>query len=303
MKHKEGQYAASDFTKQQLPSTRKALFWDVFRLHFFAFLRLGVLLWAFSLPLIVIGIVRDVSYIQANEQGTSNFLTLVLCDALTPIGILSLAFWASGVSVIYREYVWLEPVFFGTDFKDGIKKNLGPTLLSTLWASVFVVIFYLCRDYFFSIEGERNGFYIAIPFGFLCFAVMPVLYHTVFLNFLYTNPYHKNLKLGMYLYGKHIPSTLLFLLLLFASRLFDWFHFVNVSMLFLKYLVITVLVIFVLPFVLLAAELHEMSIFDKHINRTRFPQLVDKGLSIGALAEKPSSKNENKNAKKRITGK
>lgn len=265
-------YSKEVFTKDSLPHNRKEVFSDVLKLHYFSFIKMGLILFLFALPLLATSFVKDYSFIIAYESGSRNGNIVLICSAIEVIGLVLLAVPISGFGKIFREYAWLEPVFFLDDFKKGIKDNFRPTLISFLIIGVLNFVFYV--TYYFS----PNGWLIAIPFGFNVAVFYPILIHTIFINFTYTNPYFVNFKLGSFFYLKHLPTTLLSIILLVAIKIYDLFQLANIIAIMTKYIVIMIYLIFLLPIIILGIQLNELRFFDIHINSVRFPDLVDKGM-------------------------
>ena len=277
---RKSMYSKNSFSKDQLPSTRGEVFFDVFKLHYFSFVKIGLILFAFAIPLFVVNFIKDYSFITAKETGNSNTTILVTCIAIETVCILLMAIPAAGLGKIYHEYVWLEPVFFADDFKKGIAENIKPTLVSVVLIAILNAIFNIV--YYF----VGSGWIIAIPFGFNIAVLYPIIMHTLFTSFIYTNKYWDNFKLGCFFYLKHLPTTLLSIVLICAFKVYDLFQFKYIYGVLTKNLVFLVIIIFFMPFIFLGVQLNEMRIFDKHINSVRFPHLVNKGLYIIEEQEK-----------------
>lgn len=267
-------YAKNDFSKESLPHNRKEVFFDVSRLHYFSFLKIGVILFLFALPLLTASFFLDYSFIIAHENDSSNALIIIICSFTEIIGLLILAVPISGLGKIYREYVWLEPVFFADDFRKGIKDNYKVTAISFLIIGILNFVFNMI--YFFL----NNGWIIAIPFGFNVAVLYPILMHTIFLNFTYSNKYGDNFKVACFLYLKHLPTTLLCSILIIAIKAYDLFQLANIIAILTKYLVILIYFVFLLPIIIIGVQLNEMRIFDKEINASRFPELINRGIVI-----------------------
>ena len=267
-------YSKETFTKESLPHNRRQLFFDIFKLHYFSFVKMGVILILFALPLFVVNFFKDYSFIVAKESGNSNNIMVVTCLIIEFFLIILLAVPISGFGKIYHEYAWLEPVFFGDDFKSGIKENIKPTIISAIIVAVSNLIFNIV--YYF----VDSGWIMAIPFGFNVAVFFPIIMHTIYINFIYTNKYFVNFKLGCYFYLQHLPTTMLSIILIVLFKVYDLFQFANIIAILTKYLVFLIIFIFFMPMILMGIQLNEMRIFDKHINSVRFPHLVNKGLRI-----------------------
>ena len=235
---------------------------------------MGVILVLFALPLFIVNFIKDYSFIMAKESGNSNNVLVFTCLIIEFFLILILAVPISGFGKIYHEYAWLEPVFFADDFKSGIKENVKSTMISAIIVAVLNFIFNII--YYFL----NNGWIMAIPFGFNVAVFFPIIMHTIYINFIYTNKYFVNFKLGCFFYLKHLPSTILSIILIVLFKVYDLFQFANIIAILTKYLVFLIIFIFFTPMILMGVQLNEMRIFDKHINSVRFPHLVNKGMFI-----------------------
>ena len=267
-------YSKNSFGKEQLPSTRTGVFFDVFKLHYFSFIKIGLILLAFAIPLFITNFIKDYSFIMMDETGNSNATIVVTCIIIEAFSILFMSIPIAGLGKIYHEYAWLEPVFFASDFKKGISENIKPTLISVMFIALLNAVFNFI--YYFS----DIGWFVAIPFGFNIVVLYPIIMHTLFISFIYTNKYFYNFKLGCFFYLRHLPTTFLSIIFICAFKVYDLFQFKYIYGILTKNLVFLIIIIFIMPFIFLGVQLNEMRIFDKHINSVRFPHLVNKGLYI-----------------------
>lgn len=265
-------YSSKQFNENDLPSNRREVFGDVLKLHYFSLIKIGLIILLFALPLFVINFFKDYSFIIAHDTGESNSLILAILCVVEAFAILLLSIPVAGLGRIFREYAWLEPVFFSADFKTSLKDNIKPTFISCLLIAILNLIFNLI--YYFM----NSGWIIAIPFGFNLVVFFPIIMHALFINFTYTNRYWVNFKLACFFYLKHLPSTMLCIVLICAFKIYDLFQFANIIAILTKNFVLIVIVLFIMPMILLGTQLNELRIFDKHINSVRFPELVNKGI-------------------------
>lgn len=282
-------YSTKQFSENDLPSNRREVFSDVLKLHYFELIKIGLIILLFALPLFIINFFKDYSFIIAHESGESNNIILIILCIVEVFGVLLLAIPAAGLGKIFREYAWLEPVFFANDFKTSLKDNIKPTFISFLLIAILNLIFNLI--YYFL----NNGLIIAIPFGFNIAVFFPILMHAIFVNFIYTNKYWVNFKLACFFYLKHLPSTMLCIILICAFKIYDLFQFANIIAILTKNFVFIIILLFIMPMILLGTQLNELRIFDKHINSVRFPELVNKGIHQ-KTEKKEESNNEGKPA-------
>ena len=276
---KKSKQASSDFTFAQLPHNRKEVFFDCLKLRFGTIVCCGLLLLLFLLPLIAIEITYDIvnlniynsliggqmSEMQAtlykNELQLYVSLAQTVCLGIFAVGL-------AGVARILRQLVWGEPIFFWVDFKRGIRQN----------AARFVSVFAICAlanvaSVLCSTMLDEMPIVGYIPLGALIFAVVPIALFVLSQSAVYNVGFGKAISNGLAFYGKRLWQTLLFTalaLIVGLSRL------APISA--LKYLLMVLCTVFLLPMYIMAWLLVSCNVFDEVINRDNYPELFDKGV-------------------------
>ena len=271
--------AKSDFNEENLPSNRKEVFFDCLKIRFTAFLKLGLLLLLFSLPLIVVGLVKDnilyyleVSYLNgeiSDEELSSIYLTTNIIFYIVEIfGYMIFSIGLAGSLRVIRQLVWGEGLFFGQDFFDGIKLNIKHYLLYGFMVGLFN---FLSRTVLLS--NIQYEILKAIPFGMCLTIFLPPLLYSLVESQIYTLKATQEYKNGFILYIKTLPKTLLATIVILLMLLFEL-----ITAFIIKYLVIILFIIFLLPIILLGEFLYFISQLDKYINKEQFPTIYDKGI-------------------------
>lgn len=276
---KKSKQASSDFTFAQLPHNRKEVFFDCLKLRFGTVVCCGLLLLLFLLPLIAIEITYDIvnlniynsliggqmSEMQAtlykNELQLYTSLAQTVCLGIFAVGL-------AGVALILRQLVWGEPIFFWVDFKRGIRQN----------AARFVSVFAICAlanvaSVLCSTMLDEMPIVGYIPLGALIFAVVPIALFVLSQSAVYNVGFGKAISNGLAFYGKRLWQTLLFTalaLIVGLSRL------APISA--LKYLLMLLCTVFLLPMYIMAWLLVSCNVFDEVLNRDNYPELFDKGV-------------------------
>lgn len=276
---KKSKQASSDFTFAQLPHNRKEVFFDCLKLRFGTVVCCGLLLLLFLLPLIAIEITYDIvnlniynsliggqmSEMQAtlykNELQLYVSLAQTVCLGIFAVGL-------AGVARILRQLVWGEPIFFWVDFKRGIRQN----------AARFVSVFAICAlanvaSVLCSTMLDEMPIVGYIPLGALIFAVVPIALFVLSQSAVYNVGFGKAISNGLAFYGKRLWQTLLFTalaLIVGLSRL------APISA--LKYLLMLLCTVFLLPMYIMAWLLVSCNVFDEVVNRENYPELYDKGV-------------------------
>ncbi len=275
--------APHDFTEAMLPQSRRAIFFDVLKLQWRKMLLLGIVLLAFSLPLLlsdVAGTVYSANYIAAIEQSgieasydaAGGLIRFELIrSAVNIVLLLIFLVGLSGVLRVLRQLAWEENVYLPTDFPAGIKSNYGQLALLGILCGVIVL---LCKSVLFFSVGYRSGMtatlsllplaasiLLLLPAVCLCLAMIPV----------YANPLRANLKNAFYVYFSsplRVLGTLLACAAFWLPMLIPdltW-HCIGHAFAFLT-----------LPVTLLAWMLFCFTRFDVSINAAQCPELIGKG--------------------------
>ena len=122
---------SADYTEALLPRTRKEVFFDVLKLHWFDLMKLGGLLILAALPSAVLALMNDLYELRLTAQAgarTDELLAAVAAFRNTsawldiPCGLLfGLVF--SGALRLLRQYSYEEVPFFWRDIGRGIRQN------------------------------------------------------------------------------------------------------------------------------------------------------------------------------------
>ena len=263
-----------DFIESNLPSNRKEVFFDCLKLRFGILFKLGILIFIFFIPLFLTSLIMDVSvtslYENMNDDesiknaiiGTINLFNLINIPLFV---ILSLGF--AGAFRVVRQLVWGEPIFFSSDFMDGIKLNGKGFSLCFLIVGIvnFIISYVLYTNDSYNIIS-----FIPLVLTFLIF--IPIGLYVLSLYNTYNITFKSAIYNGLLLYVKELPKTLLFTLIVelpFAILLIS-----DIT----KYLIALVAVIFIIPLLIMAYYLFSCYVFDKHINAKSYPEYVDKGI-------------------------
>lgn len=274
--------ARQDFTEESLPKTRKAAFFDRLKNHYGRFVEIGLLLFAFLLPLFGIGLFENLMLLGIQGNLASGAFDKTAAESMTSsvknfASLLRiLGFGIAGVGVagllpLLVELVYDEPLFFWHDFAAGIKKNWLRYFLLFLFAGA---IRYLClvSDYF----GFYPAFVVGMMAGVSLLLFLPAWQHTLSLEAIYETKFWRSVKNGYLLYGVSVGKSLLSSLLLIsplALLFIPWF--------FVSWTLLTLAVVFLCPLLIAASLSINISTYDEFINKNDYPDLYHKGLAEG----------------------
>lgn len=277
--------AKHDFTENMMPQTRKEVFWDVVKLHWFNLFALALILLVAFLPVMILTVLSDtydIRYMaelgenastEAIQAARASIISFKSTSAFISIPCYMLfAAVLSGALRLMRQYVWEEVVFFWRDLWTGMKQN---------WKQTVTIAFVLgtqnaIGQYISGMSSLMQEPAIKIASGIflgvtwiLCFPIYACMLPPISV---YSNTFRQNLKVGFILFAKSPLKTLLILL---GVTLVFW---VGLYPNMLVHLITQVAGVLLLPTALLIWFLFVMAQLDKYVNPIHFPELVGRGM-------------------------
>lgn len=266
--------APHDFTEQQLPGNRKALFWDCISVRFSVVVRISILCAVFMIPYLITVIVGDSVVFNANYSAQTLSETEVnallhsaklISGGIKILAMMLFSLLFSGIVQIIRQLLWQEPLFLWDDFKNGIKNNAVTFMLT-----VFLL---MLPEFVLSWNQASNIMYILE--GICAVSIIPIGGWVMAQAVYYRLSLMDSLRNSIVFYIKAFPATLL-LEVMFVLP----FYLVET---FVLHLMVRYILILVLSFVLIVpltmiSILYANSLFDQYINKDNYPQLYKKGL-------------------------
>ena len=158
----EGKERDEEYARSTLPTSRWALFWDIFKGRFSKLVIVNLLMLIFFIPLILVYFFRSTmlglqaswmpfaSWMGVGYPAMPNLTGLpqelifsnnVFYGALMIVAGLIAAVGISGGMYVIRNMVWTEGIFVANDFWRGIKINIVVVLQSTLFYGVMLYLF------------------------------------------------------------------------------------------------------------------------------------------------------------------
>lgn len=161
-----GKSGKGDFNKEDLPTNRWQLFWEMLRVRFSALIRLNlmyVVAWLPTMIVIMIGAMSLLTGLTTEDgQAVENvmelaqsilFSTLVLLiPCVTITGIVT-----PGVAYVTRNWSRDEHAFIWSDFKDAVKENWKQGLVLSLVTSLVPLIVYTCWNFYGSLASTQSA--------------------------------------------------------------------------------------------------------------------------------------------------
>lgn len=256
-----------------LPSNRWQLLKDTLRYHFFDFVLASLLTLLFHLPLFGWVIVSNL--MNFLEEG--NLLSVVLTYGVMALCLMLGGLGAAGSFHFFKKRAWGEGASLAEDFFEGIRKNgarflLYFFLIGLLYLTLKLDIAALAINE--AIVPTVKIIFAAVSYGiFYCFVV--VILFALPQEIIYQDRATKFLGNGVrFLFGsalKNIPIFIAFLL--------PYFVYEFVPYLLGTFIAIGLLGLFYFGFSHFFLTLYSHSLFDRSINKKRFPEIIRKGLS------------------------
>lgn len=264
-----------DYSKAMLPRTRKAQLGDVFKMNYVILLKCGLMLLVFFTPLVGFSFFMDFYYASLLSHATEEVeQTILIYKYILNGGLILTSFIAllgfSGVVHVLRNLIWGEGIFFKEDFADGIKQNAGKNIAFAAIFSVFYAGAYVVYSLFPTM--------IVSWFGLFLFALvfLPIYFWIMFLNNTYDSKFGVILKNGLFFYVRTIGWSIVGILMPLSLLSL---YFVPFYLVWLKYLLLVLFIVFLFPIIVLIMNLYTTSRFDVYINKENYPDYYLRGLN------------------------
>lgn len=149
----------NDFSKESLPTTRRQQFKAFLKNEKMTIFKISLILFLFSLPflavityqsIVLVALQNEVeagSMAKAEMFYTYAFEDLIF-NAIKLAAIVIFGIGLSGVLRIIRNLCWNEGVFFGDDFKKGIKQNFKQILLPCILIGLSIYLVSTFKDFY-----------------------------------------------------------------------------------------------------------------------------------------------------------
>ena len=266
----------SDFKEEYLPQNRREVFFDCIKIRFSVFLRCGIMLALFTLPLLASLFIGDmfsssvvVMELNETEKASRIYSLQLFFDVVNVFCFAIMAVGFAGVMKIIRRLAFAEPLFFGYDFKCGVKSNTKTFLpIFTLFG-----FFVLINNYVKNVLSVYSSVICYLPWIITVIIIIPIFLYVAAQSLVYENTFLRYFAISFSLYIRTAPQAVLAAICI-LSPISVFF----ISDLIVRYAIVLVVIVFLLPMLLLGHYLYSCSVFDKLINSEKFPDLVGKGI-------------------------
>lgn len=259
----------TEFTIKNMPHNRIQVFFDIIKNRSSMLLLLGIFLFIFSIPLMLIEYFSNVavSNLDANVEYNEIAILIHSQNFLIIIGLIIFSIGLAGACKIIRMLIWQEGIIFISDFKNGIKSNAKGFMLT---AAIVGILNFLLGVIIYEQEINQFAFLaIIVVIIFYLPTVVFTLNQTVIYNLTYLAKTKNSFLLAWRNWYTSIPVTILNLGIIFLFLIPDS----------TTYVILTFLIpIIVAPLLTLFTMLYTDTIFDKYINKGNFDEIIDKGI-------------------------
>lgn len=244
-------------------------------MNYIVLLKCGLMLLAFFIPLIAYSFFMDFYYVSlmavAKEEveQTKNVYFYFLYSGIIVLS-LPVIVSISGINHILRNFIWGEGIYFASDFASGVKQNALKNIIFGFILGVILFASYFVTTLFSGL------FVIYLPLIFSALIFVPIYFWILYLNNTYNSKWTVLVRNGFYFFIKNLGWSLLGILMplsLFALM------FIPFSLIWIKYIILVLFIVFVFPIIFLIMELFATSKFDEAINREYYPVYYLKGLN------------------------
>ena len=265
--------AAEDYTEADFPATRKEVFSECYREHFSLIFRLGLVCFLALIPVLITMLLRDIYIIGVVEglaEKTDEKIAAVYYQADAVFGLFQIganALFAAlfaGVIQILRQLLWNEPVFFGDDFKKGIKSNS---------LRYFAVAFLLSLTNY-ALNMLSGSLVTYILSGVFIVMILPVSAWFSLQGIYYKSGVLESIKNAVLFYIKTLPVTILLLVCTTVPFLLAN----SITLILAKCAVIIVLALLYIVPLAMCWMLYATHVFDKFVNKENYPEIYRKGM-------------------------
>lgn len=257
----------NDFLEDELPSSRPELFWDIVKNEFRKLFFVSGALIVFALPFLATRLFLDYELIALEAQEASSswphYVFLIVNPFLTAIFGIGIA----GSLRIIKRLSYMEPVFLWDDFKKGVKQNITQCMLFSFLIGLFFSICYLFR------VNNPSSFVNNIPLGVFALIIFPCLMFAYPVIGTYATKISETFSISTRLYPKAFLTNLIPLFAFLSAYFFEL-----IPDLVLKYALILLFLLLLSPLLSLGFFLYSSYLFDKFINKEKYPELVDRGI-------------------------
>lgn len=266
--------AQEDYTASDLPLTRKDVFSECYKEHFSLIFKIGLVCLLILLPAFLVMFTKDLYIISATSsltELTEEAILNIYYSANAVYGLFEVGAFVlfgilfAGVVQILRQLLWNEPIFFGDDFKNGLKSN---SLRFGVSAFILASI-----NYLLNMLTESLWTYI-LSGGFIAL-ILPIAIWFGLQNIYYQVSVVASIKNAILMYTKTLPATVL---LFVATIIPFWLATSVINFVFIKLIALLVMGLFYVVPLTMCWILYALHIFDKYINQEQYPEIYRKGM-------------------------
>ena len=285
---KKTKFKSQDYSIDNLPSNRIEVFFDVIRNHWKTLLSIGLFLLLFMIPFLTLEIIDEILSIQLigmhqSEEIDSLTLSMYLQMTYFIVGIvktLMLMIFSLGISGsvrLIKKLIWAEGIEFLHDFKVGIQENWRKMMRLFLLVGIVSTVNRTTPYILSQTTTLTELSYTALRSVLTSVSVLLLVPIAAFVFSQIV--FYENRVLSMCINsiafcGKTILTTYgLLAIICIPYAIVN--HFCNISV---QIIIYSFAVVILLPLILMIWLLYSCCIFDRYVNPTFYPEIIDKGI-------------------------
>ena len=163
-----GKSGKGDFNKEDLPTNRWQLFWEMLRVRLSALVRLNLMYVVPWLPTMIVLMIGALSFLTSLNNMVDSGEVIAVGELLGGVVAPTLLLlvpcititgpFTSGVCYVTRNWARDEHAFIWSDFKDAVKENWKQGIVLSLVTSLVPLIVYTCWNFYGSLASTQSAF-------------------------------------------------------------------------------------------------------------------------------------------------
>ena len=270
----------SDYSKENLPKTRREQFWRLLKDNFFTLMKLGLILLVLMIPFLTAIVMKNVnlSYVYNNADlseidKTRNIASINIIFSAIYIPCIMLFFLGlGGILKVLRRLIWDEPLFFKEDFFLGIKENIGQFLLFGFLIGFITFLNVLAYQSTYGWAKYLSYVMIGVSFAL----IIPIIVTAGYISSIYKNKISVSFSVSMKLFIRRGIFIILILLFLYSTYFLSW---LKISVI-IYLAILFVLIILLFPVWLLISFMNCIKNLDDYVNVYYYPENAYLGLFV-----------------------
>ena len=195
---------------------------------------------------------------------------LLIADSVSVLLYLLPAVVFSGAFRVVKNIAWADFLFFGSDFKDGVRLNfkIFSTTFLLIGTGIFVVDYAMLQNHAEILK--------AIPLGLSVLLLMPIAILVIVQGTIYNIGFFGAVKNAVFLFSKSVIPSVAASIATISPAIF-----ILIPNTAVKHICLALYFVIVFPYVCLGSFMSGCAVLDKYHNSIYHPEIVGKGIASG----------------------